>query len=250
MPGARLHAADHAQQPLLRPPRRAAPQGAGTQADTPGRHGPASVQVSLMPIRLCLEPRCGNPATGRGRCDEHRKAQEAQRSRARRADAQERNRMYARKRWAMTRKAKLFANPLCELEHPGCQGIANEVHHKTAMEDGGAEYDLDNLVSACKPCTAERQQARDARTRESRMTAFQRGSTGLASAGSPPQESNRRAAAAGARSRRTRRSLKLGVAVKPTRTGGRSLTQSDTPASSPGGFARKKLQNLGGNRGL
>ena len=28
MPGARLHAADHAQQPLLRPPRRAAPQGA------------------------------------------------------------------------------------------------------------------------------------------------------------------------------------------------------------------------------
>jgi len=52
----------------------------------------------------------------------------------------------------MVRKAKLFANPLCELEHAGCLGIANEVHHRVAMEDGGAEYDLTNLVSACKPC--------------------------------------------------------------------------------------------------
>lgn len=105
-----------------------------------------------MPIRLCLEPRCPNPATARGRCDDHRKAQEAQRSRARRADARERNRMYARKRWAMVRRAKLFANPLCELEHPGCLGIATEVHHRIAMEDGGAEYEPTNLVSTCKSC--------------------------------------------------------------------------------------------------
>jgi 5-methylcytosine-specific restriction protein A len=94
------------------------------------------------------------PGNQTRRCDEHRKAQEAQeaqRSRARRTEARERNRMYARKRWAMTRKAKLFANPICELEHPGCLGIATEVHHKIAMEDGGAEYAMDNLVSACKP---------------------------------------------------------------------------------------------------
>ena len=57
-----------------------------------------------MPIRLCLEPRCPNPATARGRCDHHRKAREADRSRARRADAKERNRMYARKRWALVRR--------------------------------------------------------------------------------------------------------------------------------------------------
>jgi len=37
-------------------------------------------------------------------------------------------------------------------EQPGCLGIANEVHHKVAMEDGGPEYDLTNLISACKPC--------------------------------------------------------------------------------------------------
>jgi 5-methylcytosine-specific restriction enzyme A len=106
----------------------------------------------MSPTRLCLEPRCPNPATARGRCDEHRKEQERNRSRSRRADARERNRMYARKRWAMTRKAKLFANPLCELEHPGCFGIASEVHHRVAMEDGGEKYALENLVSACKPC--------------------------------------------------------------------------------------------------
>lgn len=105
-----------------------------------------------MATRLCAEPRCPNPATGRGRCDAHRKTNERHRSRVRREDARERNRFYARKRWAVTRNHKLFLAPLCELQHPGCEGIASEVHHRIAMEDGGAEYTLDNLVSACKPC--------------------------------------------------------------------------------------------------
>ena len=57
--------------------------------------------------------------------------------------------MYARKRWAMLRRHKLSINPICEL----CdRTLANEVHHKVAMEDGGAKYDLENLVSTCKPC--------------------------------------------------------------------------------------------------
>jgi 5-methylcytosine-specific restriction enzyme A len=60
--------------------------------------------------------------------------------------------MYARKRWTMTRKAKLFADPLCELKPPRLSRLATEVHHRVAMEDGGAEYAMDNLVSACKPC--------------------------------------------------------------------------------------------------
>ncbi|MGH3340572.1 MAG: HNH endonuclease signature motif containing protein [Propionibacteriaceae bacterium] len=30
--------------------------------------------------------------------------------------------------------------------------MASEVHHRTAMEDGGAAYDFDNLLSTCKPC--------------------------------------------------------------------------------------------------
>ena len=59
--------------------------------------------------------------------------------------------MYASQRWAMFRRHKLYLNALCELQHPGCLGIANEVHHKVAMEDGGAAYELDNGVSTCKP---------------------------------------------------------------------------------------------------
>ena len=106
----------------------------------------------MSPIRLCAEARCPNQATGRGRCDYHRKQQERERSRARREDARERNRFYARKRWASARRHKLFLDPLCELRGPGCLGVANEVHHRTALQDGGAEYALDNLVSCCKPC--------------------------------------------------------------------------------------------------
>jgi 5-methylcytosine-specific restriction enzyme A len=101
---------------------------------------------------LCLEPGCPNPPTSRGRCDKHRRALERERSRVRREKTRERNRMYARRRWAMVRRHKLFNDPMCELDHPGCLGIASEVHHKVAMEDGGAAYDTENLVSACKPC--------------------------------------------------------------------------------------------------
>ena len=68
------------------------------------------------------------------------------------AHALDRNRFYARKRWAMVRLNKLFHDPLCELEHPGCDGIANEVHHRIALQDGGDEYAIDNLISTCKPC--------------------------------------------------------------------------------------------------
>ena len=103
----------------------------------------------MTPIRLCLEFRCPNPATARGRCDEHRKARETERSRSRRADARDRNRMYASKRWAMFRRAKLNRDPFCQI----CDAtLANEVHHKVAMEDGGAPYSFANVISTCKPC--------------------------------------------------------------------------------------------------
>jgi 5-methylcytosine-specific restriction enzyme A len=122
-----------------------------------------------MPRRVCAEAGCPNPVTGRGRCDLHRKAKERDRARIRRAENRERNRLYARKRWRMTRKHKLFLNPLCELEHQGCLGLANEVHHRVAIEDGGDHYALDNLVSACKPC----------HSRETLREQRERGGTGV-----------------------------------------------------------------------
>jgi len=57
--------------------------------------------------------------------------------------------MYASKRSALFRRRKLYMNPICEL----CdQALATEVHHKVAMEDGGAPYSFANVVSTCKPC--------------------------------------------------------------------------------------------------
>jgi 5-methylcytosine-specific restriction protein A len=106
----------------------------------------------VSPTRLCLEPGCPNPATSKGRCDEHRKAKERQRSRVRRADGIERNRFYARKHWTIVRRHQLFEHPLCQINGPGCLGIASEVHHRVAMEAGGAPYDPANLASTCKPC--------------------------------------------------------------------------------------------------
>jgi 5-methylcytosine-specific restriction endonuclease McrA len=99
-----------------------------------------------------MESGCPSVATGRGRCDEHRKALERNRSRARREDARRRNVMYASKRWWALRRKRLLQNPECELQLPGCRRLASEVHHKVAMEDGGAAWDMANLVSTCKPC--------------------------------------------------------------------------------------------------
>jgi 5-methylcytosine-specific restriction enzyme A len=102
-----------------------------------------------VPIKLCIESGCPNPATARGRCDEHRKTRERERSRVRRQEARDRNRMYASKQWAIFRRRKLSLNPICEL----CdQALATEVHHKVAMGDGGAPYSFANAISTCKPC--------------------------------------------------------------------------------------------------
>lgn len=106
-----------------------------------------------MPIKLCLEPRCPNEAEIRGRCRAHHRERERGRNRVRTKDGRERNRFYARKRWRMTRRRKLFLEPLCEyVEANGerCRFIAEHVHHRIDLADGGAEYNLDNLMSICK----------------------------------------------------------------------------------------------------
>jgi 5-methylcytosine-specific restriction endonuclease McrA len=101
-----------------------------------------------MPTVLCLEPGCGSAARSRGRCDRHRREQ-TKRHRSRH------NAFYASKRWRITRRRKLFTAPLCELEHPGCEGLATEVHHRVPLDQDDSNrnrYSLEGLVSACRPC--------------------------------------------------------------------------------------------------
>lgn len=93
-----------------------------------------------MPIRLCLATRCPNPATYRGRCDKHKRQGESKRAG---------KAIYNTAKWKNTRKAVLAKQPICA----HCDNaLAVDVHHKVDLADGGAPYDLSNLVGLCKTC--------------------------------------------------------------------------------------------------
>jgi 5-methylcytosine-specific restriction endonuclease McrA len=105
----------------------------------------------MTPVRLCNAPRCGNPATARGKCDEHRKAYERDRSAHRRADSHKS--FYDTKRWKLTARHIKFQRPLCER----CDNaLSQEVHHDpplhVLLETGRNPYDPAGLVALCKPC--------------------------------------------------------------------------------------------------
>lgn len=91
-------------------------------------------------IRSCVEPRCPDPATYRGRCARHSRSRERRINRAGR-------KVYNTKRWKILRRRKLFLTPLCE--HPACVDIATDVHHLVAIEAGGEPYSMDNLQALC-----------------------------------------------------------------------------------------------------
>jgi 5-methylcytosine-specific restriction endonuclease McrA len=91
-----------------------------------------------MPHRPCLEPRCPEYATYRGRCQRHAK----QRDKAiNRAGAK----IYSRKKWQLTRRKQLANEPLCR----ACGQIATAVDHIVPLEQGGDPWSSDNLQSLC-----------------------------------------------------------------------------------------------------
>ncbi len=99
-----------------------------------------------MPTRLCLTPRCPNPATYRGRCSTCSPARE-------RATHPNRH-IYNTKRWQLLRRRILFNQSLC-----GCGAIAIDVDHITAIEDGGDPWAPANLQPMCQPCHAAKTNA-------------------------------------------------------------------------------------------
>jgi 5-methylcytosine-specific restriction endonuclease McrA len=105
--------------------------------------------------RLCLEPRCPNPPTARGRGNLHRKERERERSRARRErvkDKQGRS-VYRTKMWLQRRKQVLSEQPICAL----CDNrLAVEIDHIVPLTEGGAPYDRENLRGLCRPCHWQR----------------------------------------------------------------------------------------------
>ena len=100
----------------------------------------------MSPTRLCLEPRCARPQTGRGRCDEHRKPIERERSRRRREATRG---VYKRRLWETPRRAVLARDPICRV----CEdALSTEVDHIIPLSQGGDPYRLDGLQGLCSPC--------------------------------------------------------------------------------------------------
>jgi 5-methylcytosine-specific restriction endonuclease McrA len=98
---------------------------------------------------LCLEAGCPNDATSRGRCDDHRKAIERDRSRRRRADPDRGKavKVYHSAKWLNTRKYVLARQPLCI-----CGKLAQEIDHIIPLSEDGAPYALENLQPMCPGC--------------------------------------------------------------------------------------------------
>jgi 5-methylcytosine-specific restriction protein A len=92
-----------------------------------------------MPTRLCLEPRCPNTATYRGRCPTH--------SRQRERATHPNKRLYNSRRWQYTRRKQLHMEPLC-----ACGEIATDVDHIRPVEAGGDPWHFANLASMCHEC--------------------------------------------------------------------------------------------------
>ena len=72
---------------------------------------------------------------------------------------------YARldpKRWARARQAA-FARDMHRCTRCGSAG-ALEAHHKTPLEKGGDQYELDNLLTLCRDCHIREHNPRDPET--------------------------------------------------------------------------------------
>ena len=93
-----------------------------------------------MPQKVCLEPGCPNPASYRGRCGEHATQRDRTIQRAG-------YHIYRTKRWRVVRDRQLFLHPLCD-----CGRIAQHVHHRIDLSDGGHPWAPSNLQSMCGSC--------------------------------------------------------------------------------------------------
>jgi 5-methylcytosine-specific restriction endonuclease McrA len=98
-----------------------------------------------MPIRLCLEASCPEPAVYRGRCATHAK-------RRNRETTSENKAVYNSNRWKRLRAHYLLHHSICER----CDRVlATEVHHKRDISRGGNSWAVANLEALCKPCHSQ-----------------------------------------------------------------------------------------------
>jgi 5-methylcytosine-specific restriction endonuclease McrA len=89
-------------------------------------------------MRLCTAPGCTEPAGTGDRCPEHNRERNRRYMSANKP-------IYNSRRWKFTRRKQLHLEPLCAV----CGDLAEDVHHKTDIQDGGDMWALENLESLC-----------------------------------------------------------------------------------------------------
>ena len=96
-----------------------------------------------MPFRVCLESGCPELIPqSRRRCPTHAAAYERTIARAEPGK-------YGGRRWRIARRAYLTDHPICER----CNvRLADHVHHRTELRDGGPMYQQANMESLCRSC--------------------------------------------------------------------------------------------------
>ena len=118
----------------------------------------------------CLEPRCPNTATSKGRCPAHARAKDQSRgtSTERGYDAA----------WANRSRSWRIKHPLCgeradgqlHADHSLCVREGRETaaqccDHIVSMNNGGSKYDEANLQSLCTRCNVAKRNAIEGRGR-------------------------------------------------------------------------------------
>jgi len=108
-----------------------------------------------MPIKLCGERGCGNPArpglSAKGRGDVHARELERERSARRRQKAIDHagRTVYKTAQWSALRRAVLLEQPICAIWD---ERLSEEVDHIRPLTSGGARYARDNVQGVCRPC--------------------------------------------------------------------------------------------------
>lgn len=104
-----------------------------------------------MPKRACAEAGCPNFARpNSGKCDEHAREYERERSRRRREATKG---IFKRKKWAMTREAVLARDPICKV----CdRRLSTEADHIRSLSQGGDPWRLEGLQGICTLCHREK----------------------------------------------------------------------------------------------
>ncbi len=114
----------------------------------------------MAPPHPCGYPGCHRLVSGAGRCESHRRQENREFSRRRRADPalRELDRFYSSRRWRALRLEHLAAEPLCrECGKRGRVVAAEMVDHVIPIRQGGTRYDHCNLQSLCNSCHGRKQ---------------------------------------------------------------------------------------------